>query len=941
MPTALRGDPHRLKQILTNFAFNGVKFTQRGSVVVHVTALRALAGRLTFRVDVQDTDTDTDTGIGIDQEGLGCIFADYVQADSSITRLYGGTGMGLAVSKKLVKLMGGRIGVQAGRDAARPLLLPPRTLAAANPAPRRPAQSELNRGSRFYFVMTLDLDAEAYPEGVPSFGPAHSEEARRPPGRRPPPPLASLAEAGGHTGAWWEDHDEENGGTGPRGSGGEGSGGGGGEGAGPFLPRSRRPSLTGDALALSPSSSPPSGSPIASPVAARRTPLLLPLSSLKPSPAPAALIRGGPALRLACAGRVAALPAPVGRPAAGGAPPAAVARAWAGSLGGARASVLIAHPDPNVAHVLAELVLSLGGRPYGSVQAVREASAVSHAVWKLRDGERLVLLLDASLAVPTARAWRPRVSSAVFVAMLVSPRRRAARELQAVQSRGKRGAFQDATLPKPVRLHRLAAVLAAGEAALEQRARRRPSAPLGPAPAPELAEGYAEDDEGDREASLAGPVRRPRPRAAEARVGARTGVPPTGRPRAQTPPVHMAARAMAAGAAAAVAAEFEAVGLARASPLVAAQLRSFSMNDVAAMAPGYASDGDASWSASSPRRRRGSPLSARPGHAGPSNASSASPSPLRPASPAAGQPGAGPAEDPTLDLPGGLAGLGTLATRRPSYHQQGSAGAAALEHPRVALLRAGAPLPLPHLQVAAAIEGARASERRAGNSARIVGSGAWSDRSGGSVSPTGTGSDQGRGLPPRGAGGAGEEPPAAFRRGPEGPLNLPVSRRASPVPALAPRAASAPPDAAMAPAPAAAPPPPPFQPLILVADDVDLNRKVCRALLDKAGFTRVEMAAHGLEAVEFCARRRADLVLMDVEMPVKDGLAAAREIRALEAAGAIRGRTPIVALTANSMEGSRERCLHAGMDEAIFKPIRKEDLIATIERHTAWRRPAS
>eukprot|EP00741_Cyanophora_paradoxa_P015963 tig00000042_g15410.t1 len=445
--------------------------------------------------------------------------------------------MGLAVSKKLVKLMGGRIGVQ----------------------------SELNRGSRFYFVMTLDLDAEAYPEGLPSFGPAHNEEARRPPGRRPPPPLASLAEAGGHTGAWWEDDDEENGGAGPRGSGGEGGGGGGGEGAGPFLPRSHRP--------------PSPATPSPSPQRLLRAPALAPgAPAVPPAPSPASPARraSGPAAAAAAAEAppcgVPALdeslpfPPPSVIPPPGARPPAAVARARAGSLGGAHASVLIAHPDPNVAHVLAELVLSLGGRPYGSVQAVREASAVSHAVWKLRDGERLVLLLDASLAVPTARAWRPRVSSAVFVAMLVSPRRRAARELQAVQSRGKRGAFQDATLPKPVRLHRLAAVLAAGEAVLEQRSRRRPSAPLGPAPAPELAEGYAEDDEGT------GRLRPRRRRCSRAPGAASSPADPAearAEPRRAGPgwadaTVHMAARAMAAGAAAAVAAELEAVGLSRA-----------------------------------------------------------------------------------------------------------------------------------------------------------------------------------------------------------------------------------------------------------------------------------------------------------------------------------------------------------------------------------------
>eukprot|EP00741_Cyanophora_paradoxa_P005513 tig00000893_g5345.t1 len=88
IPARLLGDPCRVKQIITNLAFNGVKFTQRGHVLVRVAAVRALPAAILLRIEVEDT------GLGIDESGLERIFQDYVQADQSITRLYGGTGMG-------------------------------------------------------------------------------------------------------------------------------------------------------------------------------------------------------------------------------------------------------------------------------------------------------------------------------------------------------------------------------------------------------------------------------------------------------------------------------------------------------------------------------------------------------------------------------------------------------------------------------------------------------------------------------------------------------------------------------------------------------------------------------------------------------------------------------------------------------------------------------
>jgi PAS domain S-box-containing protein len=121
-------------------------------------------------------------------------------------------------------------------------------------------------------------------------------------------------------------------------------------------------------------------------------------------------------------------------------------------------------------------------------------------------------------------------------------------------------------------------------------------------------------------------------------------------------------------------------------------------------------------------------------------------------------------------------------------------------------------------------------------------------------------------------------------------------------------------------------------PLLLVAEDNRTNRLVFRRMLEGAG-CRLLFAATGLEAVELHAARRPDLVLMDISMPEMDGFEATGRIRA-EEREAGTGPVPIVALTANAMAGDRERCLDAGMDDYLAKPVRRADLHRALARHS-------
>ncbi|MEM9441658.1 MAG: response regulator, partial [Pseudomonadota bacterium] len=116
---------------------------------------------------------------------------------------------------------------------------------------------------------------------------------------------------------------------------------------------------------------------------------------------------------------------------------------------------------------------------------------------------------------------------------------------------------------------------------------------------------------------------------------------------------------------------------------------------------------------------------------------------------------------------------------------------------------------------------------------------------------------------------------------------------------------------------------------ILLADDNPVNSKIACTMLEKAGH-KIDVVTDGAAAIEAVLGKAYDLILMDVQMPVMDGLEATRRIRAITKKGAVH--LPIVAVTANAMTGDDQQCLDAGMDDYVTKPIDRARLLSKVNQ---------
>lgn len=122
--------------------------------------------------------------------------------------------------------------------------------------------------------------------------------------------------------------------------------------------------------------------------------------------------------------------------------------------------------------------------------------------------------------------------------------------------------------------------------------------------------------------------------------------------------------------------------------------------------------------------------------------------------------------------------------------------------------------------------------------------------------------------------------------------------------------------------------------LVLLAEDNPINQKVASQQLKRLGYT-TDVAGNGLEVLQMLQRIPYDFILMDCQMPEMDGYTAARQLRQMEADGRLRNRPYIIAMTANAMQGDREKCLEAGMDAYVCKPVRPAELKQALEQGEA------
>jgi two-component system sensor histidine kinase/response regulator len=123
----------------------------------------------------------------------------------------------------------------------------------------------------------------------------------------------------------------------------------------------------------------------------------------------------------------------------------------------------------------------------------------------------------------------------------------------------------------------------------------------------------------------------------------------------------------------------------------------------------------------------------------------------------------------------------------------------------------------------------------------------------------------------------------------------------------------------------------PPRPRVLLAEDDESNQLVLRIMLERRGYS-VRIVANGRQALAALDEESFDLLLLDVRMPEMDGWQVVTSLRKDEGENPACGRLPVIALTAMAQESDRDRCLQAGMDEYLSKPLRVADLYATLDR---------